>query len=306
MAKKTLDPYVFFSDGVALRDDTIVVAAGFTEDPEAATSRIYLKFGEEWLAHEVEHDFIVSVSHHDGVLFAVGRNGLVKHVGQAGVDLTADRVRGRFKTFMLTEATARGHLSRVRAVAGSFYACGWGGQIYRLGANNWTKVECGLDDKRDDDFLDIDGTAPNDLYVAGLNGAAAHFDGTRWRYLDLPTNAHIYGVKCLSADDVVLCGSDGVLLRGNHRAGFNLIDPGIDANFWSMTVFGGKLYMAYGDNGLYAYSQGVFSEVKIAKKNPLTHRLDATGNTLWSFGSGSIQCFDGQKWTEAVCPDNVP
>jgi len=305
MPKKAPEPYVFFSDGIALSNDDIVVAAGFTEDPEAATSRIYLRFDDEWLAHEVEHDFIVSVAHHDGVLYGVGRNGLIKQVGKPGVALTADRVAGKFQTFTLSDAENRGHLSRVKGIEDQFYVCGWGGQFYQLGHKKWTRLEKGLDPKRDDDLLTLDGSDADNLYVGGLNGMAAHYDGTRWHYLDLPTNAHINEVRCLGPDDFLLCGSDGCLLRGNHRGWLDLSNPDIDANFWSTSVYGGKLFIAYGDNGLYVHDKGAFTDVKIARKNPHTLRLDSTRDVLWSFGSDSLQRFDGKKWTEAMCPDNA-
>jgi photosystem II stability/assembly factor-like uncharacterized protein len=154
-------------------------------------------------------------------------------------------------------------------------------------------------------LLTLDGTAADNMYVGGLNGMAAHYDGRRWRDLALPTNAHINEIRCLAPDDVLLCGSGGCLLRGNQRGWLDLSNPGVDANFWSTGMYGGKLFIASGDKGLFVHDKGKATSVKIARKSPHTLRLDATRNVLWSFGSDSLQRFDGKRWTEAVCPDNA-
>jgi hypothetical protein len=305
MTKYSKDPYVFFSDGIAVEDDIIVVAAGFTEAPEARTSRIYLKFFDEWLAHEVEHDFITSVAYQNGVVFALGKNGLVKTVGNKGMRLTSKSVRGKFRDFLIEPAEERGQLQRVKGIADDFYACGWGGQIYKLSADSWSSFEQGLDPKREDDFLDIDGSSASDLYVVGMNGTVAHFDGLSWQYVDLPTNSHIFSVKCLAADDVVLVGSNGCLFRGNNQRWLDLTDPENGTNLWAVSVLNGELYISYGDNGLCTFKLEKFADIRIANKNPLTHRLDATRTALWSFGSNQLFKFDGKIWIESVCPDNT-
>ncbi|MCP3138652.1 hypothetical protein [Pyxidicoccus xibeiensis] len=298
---------VFFSDGVALDADTLVVSAGFTETPDAATSRLYLKFGDTWLAHEVAHDFITSVTHRSGVVCALGRNGLVKQVGEWGRPLTPRRVKGRFREYVITDAESRGPLERVRAVGDAFFACGWGGQLYRLESGGWRRLETGLDPGRDNDFLDLDGFASDDLYAVGLDGLAAHYDGSRWDYLKLPSRAHLHAVRCLPGGEVVVAGADGVLLQGSPRGWHLLETAGLRDDVWAICPFGRKLYLTAGTRGLHVYDGGTCSEVKVTgAENPPMHRLDASGGVLWSFGPRNVLAFDGQHWSEAVCPDNVP
>jgi hypothetical protein len=304
MTEQPQGPQVFFSDGIALNGDDIVVAAGFTAAPTAATSRIYLKFGKKWLAHEVPDDFIVSVAHADGVLFGLGRNGLVKTVGRKGKALTAAGVSGKFSQYTIADSEARGQLTRVRAIGAEFYACGWGGQVYRLAQGSAQLIDQGIDPKEDDTLLDMDGASGTDMYAAGLGGVLLHFDGSQWTYLDSPTNNHLFAVKCLARADILLCGAHGGLYRGN-RSGWKFIgDAGIDENFWSICKLAGSIYIAYGNRGLFRFSRGVFKDVSFGLPfKPRTHRLDVAEN-LWSFGSDHILELVGKTWHEAVCPDN--
>ena len=219
-----LEPQVFFSDGAAISAESIAVCGGFTEAPEAAVSRIYLKLDATWLAHDVDKDFIVSVAYRDGVLFAVGRNGLVKTVGVRGSSFIPKNVKGRFRSYQVRECDDHGHLARVRAIGDDFFACGWGGQVYRLANDSYQKVDQGIDSLRDDTFLDIGGSTSNDIYAVGMDGLIAHFDGRRWSYLDSPTNNHLFSMRCLSSAEIVVVGANGTLLHGNKKGWQSLGD----------------------------------------------------------------------------------
>lgn len=295
---------MFFSDAAAVDADTLVVSAGVTEaEATAATSRLYVKLGGTWLRHDVTHDFITSVAHHHGLVCALGRHGLVTWVGEWERPLTPWRIRGRFREYVLTEAEARGPLERVRAVDGAFFACGRGGQFYRVQSGSWLRQERGLDPWRDNAFLDLDGFSRDDLYVVGLDGVAAHFDGSRWRYLHPPTRAHLYSVRCLSRGEVVVAGAEGTLLRGGRHGWRALRHDAPAESFWSVCRFGRRLYLASGPHGLQAYSRGTLSDViPGAEHRLLAHRLDAAGDVLWSVGPRSVLRFDG-TWSDVTVPD---
>ncbi|QSQ19526.1 hypothetical protein JY651_29935 [Pyxidicoccus parkwayensis] len=291
---------VFFTDGVAVDADTLVVSAGLTDAP---ASRLYVKLAGTWLRHDVVDDFLISVAHHHGLVCALGRQGHVSWAGEWERPLTPWRIRGRFREYVITEAEARGPLERVRAVDGAFFACGRGGQFYRVQSGSWLRLERGLDPWRENAFLDLDGFARDDLYVVGMDGVAAHFDGSRWRYLHPPTRAHLYAVRCLSRGEVVVAGAEGTLYRGG-RHGWRALQRGTTAeSFWSICAYGQKLYLTSGLHGLHTYARGTFSDVTPGMHRPLTHRLDAAGDVLWSVGPRSLLRFDGTTWSEPAGPD---
>jgi hypothetical protein len=297
---------VFFSDGVAVGSGSIVLSAGFSEAPNAASSRIYFKFDERWGSHDVGTDFIVSVSFSDGVLYAVGRNGLVKHVGEFGAELSPATVKGRVHEFLIEEVSDRGHLSRVKNLGGAnFLACGWGGQVYKVSGPRPETIESGVDRRRETDILDIGGVFPSDVYAVGLNGLLMHYGGRKWEYLDSPTNSHLYSLLYISKHEVYVCGASGGIYRGSRRTWEFIGDRERNDNMWSIAQYNGALYLAYGDRGLLRHDGNEMQDVDFGlNHDPYTHRLSIGGNRLWSIGSHDVLVFDGKDWGTITCPDN--
>jgi len=292
---------VFLIDAVATSDTSLVTSAGYAAAPDAASSRIYLNFGDWWGWHEVSDDFIVSVAFQDGVLFAVGKNGLVKFVGQPGQAFTRESVKGKFRDFVIDACEARGHLTKVRATPSGFLACGWGGQLYRLGADAWTSLTGNNDVFSDLDFLDIDGTNTGELYAVGLGGTVLYFDGQKWEAEGMPTNRHFYAVRCLSDGNVLVAGAQGALYVGRHSL-WQEIPADLDGNFWAIEEFSGAAYLSYADRQLFRLASAKLSEVKLASTDR-TNRLSAGPSMLLSCGSNVLLRFEGSAWNQIDCPD---
>lgn len=292
---------VFLIDTVAIAPDRLVTSAGYAEAPDAASSRIYLNFGDWWGAHEVSDDFIVSVAFQDGVLFAVGKNGLVKHVGEAGLPFTREAIKGRFRSYVIDACEEKGHLTKVRATPSGFIACGWGGQVYRLDAGAWTSLTGDDASLARFDLLDVDGTPDGGLYAVGLGGVVLHFDGHTWQREDMPTNRHFYAVRALPDGRLLVAGALGALYVGRHDA-WREIPTGLDGNFWAIETFEGVAWLSYADRQLFRLVSGVLSEVALPQP-ALTNRLSATASHLLSCGSNALLRFDGSAWERVDCPD---
>lgn len=303
--KRTASDEVFYIDAIASASEDLVIAAGFTKDPDAASSRIYFKFGKRWGSHEVQNDFIVSVAFNNGILYALGKYGVVKSVGQIRTAFDATAVKGNVQTFSIKEVPERGHMSRVRSVGEAFLACGWGGQIYLLSGNRRRTLEKGLDAQREADFLDIAGTYPSDVYAVGLSGLLAHYNGDKWRYLDSPTNNHLYSILYINDSEIYICGAEGGLYRGNRDKWTYIGDPENTDNFWSMAQYKGSLFVSHGDKGLSRVNQQRLTEIRFQLGfRPYTNRLTVGGGKLWSIGSHDLLGFDGSAWSPVICPDN--
>lgn len=292
---------VFQIDVVATSDTSLVTCAGFAAAPDAESSRIYLNFDDWWGAHEVSEDFMASVAYKDGVLYAIGKNGLIKVVGHPGRAFTRDAVKGKFRTFSIDACEHRGHLTKVRATASGFVVCGWGGQLYRLSGDTWSPLTSSKSMFADRDLLDIDGTAAGELYAVGLSGTVLYFDGHSWRAEDMPTNNHFYAVKCLSDGEVLLAGANGSLYSGHHNH-WHAVDSGVYGNFWSIEEFQGAAYLTCADRQMYKLAHGRIDQIALPH-DIHTHRLSAGPSTLLSCGSDTVLRFDGNSWHQVVFPD---
>jgi hypothetical protein len=83
-------------------------------------------------------------------------------------------------------------------------------------------------------FDDIGGTGLDDVYVCGLAGALWHWNGHQWRKIEVPTDDHLHCMHVLSNQDVLVCGHNGTLLKGNKESGFrSLIGPETTDHFWT-------------------------------------------------------------------------
>ena len=63
MAENDLNQRLYLSDGFVADDDVLVLSAGFLQAPDAASSRILLMFDDGWASHDVEDDFILSLTY---------------------------------------------------------------------------------------------------------------------------------------------------------------------------------------------------------------------------------------------------
>lgn len=66
------------------------------------------------------------------------------------------------------------------------------------------------------DNWDVWGKAPNDVYVVGERGTAAHFDGAAWALADVPTQQSLNGVWGSCSGETFAVGDFGTIL---HRQG---------------------------------------------------------------------------------------
>ena len=299
---------LFFSDGHVCHRDKVALASQFIIDEGADFSRVSMVLNisqvpnGKWVYANLE-DLALSVTYlaEDDLTFFMGHNGhILMHNGRAAANDPQRRV-----VEVAPVSKKHGKLLRIRAVAGRIYACGMTGQVLVRGVDGWTHMDEGLLGQDGLDFEDIDGTGPEDLYVVGMRGAICHFDGRGWNRLDSPTNQPLSNVRCLSRDEVYICGNNGNLFRGNRGTWSDLSDPDVDCNFYGMTPYKGKLYLAHA-GGLYVHDGEAFAPVDFGLDGPVgCHRLHANEGVLWSFGIDDLVYFDGANWTRVICPLNV-
>ncbi len=202
-----------------------------------------------------------------------------------------------------------GYMLKIRNIGGEVYACGASGQVYLRQGQNWVHRDEGVLDRRgpmQGPLLNgMDGTGEDDIYAVGKRGAIYHFAGASWKRLDSPVRVDLYGVRCVSRDEVYICGAGGVALRGYGNKWRQLTVPSGMGDFWSVEYFRKRPYFAT-LQGIFDFNGRRVQKIDTGlTPSPGSYHLHANDEVLWSFGNDHLCFFDGEKWTYVRHPDNA-
>jgi hypothetical protein len=305
MSDSQANASLFFTDGHVVNRDAILIAGQLNAYPEADFSRLVFLFNGEWLHRDVDGDTIRSVTFNPVTerCYFMGRNGTIISAGN-GQPFNELNMTGTFREEHISDVETYGELFRIRSICGSVYACGQSSQVYRLQSGVWAHFDQGILREDGETLEDIDGTAPDDIYAVGLLGTIAHYDGKGWTLLDSPTNHHFSNVRCVSKNEVYLCGNNGTLFRGRRDNWQFIGSPDVNSTFWGMDIFLGELYLAH-HQGIVKYDGRNLIPISIGGGERTFHRLHSNDGLLVSFGEDDILSFDGITWKEIIFPDNV-
>ncbi len=65
-------------------------------------------------------------------------------------------------------------------------------------------------------FDDIDGFSKNDIYGCGDGGDLWHYDGSKWKRLDPPSNFDMSAILCAKDGYVYIAGNSGEIMKGRY------------------------------------------------------------------------------------------
>lgn len=324
---------VYFLDAVCVDPDWLYLATQLESlDPDETLhtrmSVLDLTQPAQWACHDYE-DNIVSVH-----AYRMGQKDLpdgsrYAALGQHGTVHFNERNEPTFKEVIpgagMKDGTFGGLMTHLRLIDGRLWACGQHGQVYRRwGRDDWRRADEGIrvvlnpaEHAQDaGSLLDtmsrapmlgcIDGSSSDDVYVVGMNGYMAHFDGEAWTRVELPVDEHLEWVRCYGPDEVWVCGFNGTVLRGSAREGFKRVS-GVDDHqtFVCLTRFNESVYLC-AEEGLFVWDGKSIGPVKTGLKPELQNawRVDQVGGILWSVGVTDIARFDGSAWERVEHPDN--
>jgi len=209
------------------------------------------------------------------------------------------------------DIASAGYLMDLRYIGDHLYACGVQNIIYKQVDQRWVRMDKGIfapiGDEVDRTLESIDGFADDDIYAVGDGGAIWHWNGNHWTRLDSPTNMPLYCVLCTSNGDVYIGGSGGVLLKGREGKGWtDLSDPSVTVEVLEdMTEFKGRIYATATDLLLSTDGKSIEQVDVPIKGEKSYYAIDSVADALWCVGDDCVLQFDGKKWNQYVCPDNV-
>lgn len=96
-------------------------------------------------------------------------------------------------------------------------------------------------------FFDVQGTAADDVWVAGNLGIMYYFDGTDWTRTDLGTNRAVTKIYVQDQNTLYACGHGGGIWR-NTGGGWSGMSSGTNENLYGIGSYAGQIH-AVGHNG---------------------------------------------------------
>jgi hypothetical protein len=136
----------------------------------------------------------------------------------------------------------------------------------------WTTMTTGLVPADPSGAFSIGGAAANDLYVGGLSALLAHYDGSAWRVLHLPSFPSLLSFLSVSASDVYAFGT-GTMFHYDGTSWVGILQPGTFAPTAGVLV-GDELVVA-GDLG-----QAISLRIPPAPERACTDGFDDDRNGL--------------------------
>lgn len=309
---------IYVVDGCVIERDYVYVASTLEEfdSREYVHSRMSIYDGQsndKWFYHDVNSN-IVSVCvkkrtpSESRKICALSKEGEVEIYSNKDGSSTWEKIPEAG-----LRLGSRGYVTQIKEIGQTLYVCGANDQVYRRREGTWDSLVTDpltIRSPLDPEYsilTSIDGVDESDIYVCGLKGRVFHFNGVQWKAIPVEIDENLNCIRCISTDEVWICGNNGAVLKGNARDGFKDVS-GVHDNqtFWSLTKFQEKVYLATVDK-LYVFDGKKISPVSSGLTPDLqTYHLDAVDDALWSFGAKDIAFFDGVTWTRVDHPDNPP
>lgn len=293
------DRSVYFVDGYVISKDDVLIAAKLNALSESNFSRV-LYFSNGLWKHTDIFDSVCSVAYSkaDNSVFWLGADGLVTILKDNAI--STEQIEGPL---------IYGPLTKIKLIGKKLFVCGYGGQLYvRSGLNNWSLIRTpAFSEKCPQDSInleDIDGVAEDEIYVIGWKGLVLHFDGKGWTDVQVPTNQHLTSIRCVAHEKIFLCGDKGIFMSGYRTQWTDHTSSDYSFNFWDIEHFKDKIYLT-NPQQLLSWDGQIFEEIHVpSSKEICFNRLHANSDVLWAFCVDDLFYFDGDMWSEVICPEN--
>lgn len=222
----------------------LLLACTTGDDEDDPRSRLVVLSRDHWLDFTISGDSFVSVdADSDGRAFVLCEGGgVVEFDWRApnGAALKASR-----RVVRNDAADAIGPLRRLRMIGGDVFVVGTRGQAYRLSGDTFQALPRLLSDGTELSLKDISGKAADDLVVVTTDGVAAHFDGSVWRFLDLPTSSGLNSIFSLPDHRYAIAGYNSTVLVGAGDSWQVVAPPSENRNYYGVAGADGDVFVAY-------------------------------------------------------------
>lgn len=290
---------VFIQEGACPAPGVLIAACTVGDDYDSPRNKVGVRRNGGWLDFGLSKEAILSVDADEaGTAFVLGENGSVVkfdwHSPTTQAELKASR-----QAFRNPTVEDLGPLRRLRLLGADVVCAGSVGQAYRLVNGQFESLPPLTVGNDALTIEDLAGDSLSDFIAVTSDGYAAHFDGTRWRVIDLPVNASLTSI-CVLGGKYAIAGKNGTLLLGTKDQ-WSFVPP-IDEtrSYWGVALSEGMLYAAH-LGGIDWTSQGTLAPISISGATDLQFTvLRGAADGVWSFAGKTIGQVIGNQWRTVV------
>lgn len=203
------------------------------------------------------------------------------------------------------------HISTMRLIGDRLYACGMGRIVYASDsrARKWRRIDNNMRIEFGKyeiaGFRDIAGRGDGRLFVCGLAGELWFFDGAKWICEDIPTNVNLTALGISANDQVLVGGSQGTVIAGDHDKWRLLEWADGDSSFriTSIATVGNEVFAATQEGALLSISPNQIQQVDMSSEyfaDIQIERVVATGNRALGISQKDISFYENGKWQRVL------
>ncbi len=202
-------------------------------------------------------------------------------------------------------------INRIARVGGMAYAVGrYRSAFRREGPSLWKLCTSQLTSLTDDQlksaskygFNDLHGLTESDMYAVGGHGDVWHFNGSRWRQCDFPSNKQLGTVTVAPDGQVYISGEGGHLWVGREDSWKLLHRGSSSVLFNDSRWFDGKLWLCSSLQLRVWDGEQLRRPTHKGGDIVYTGHMDAHEGLLVIAGQRSVNAFDGSEWHTLIRP----
>jgi len=145
----------------------------------------------------------------------------------------------------------------------------------------------------------VRGSAKNDVYAVGLEGAIVHYDGDSWQTVERMTFKHLWDVWGSGPDDVYVVGDDGKVLRFDGASWKSIRKDKPDSHVLRCWADSKDRFAVIDwlDRGtVYLYDDGEWEETVIGARHTMRTLAGRSLDDLYVLADRDVYHYDGTGW----------
>jgi hypothetical protein len=296
-AKDVLNDEDYIQEGANPAHGVLILGCTVGDDYDDPQNHILLLKNDTWMDFTYEGEPVVSLdAAPDGGAYVLSESGEVVQFNWQSPATQAQLEASR-KLLANKTADALGPLRTIRVLGNVVFCGGSRGQAYRLKGSRFDALPRLSAGDEELTIEDLSGTGFNDLMAVTTDGYAAHFDGSAWHVLDLPSSSGLNRICRLSDGKYAITGYNGTALIGAGDQ-WQLIPPIDDArNYFGVASWGTDVFFSY-LGGIDVFDGVDFRPLKIPKASKLEFAILRSGaDGVWSLAGQTIGKVTATGWT---------